>query len=50
VDAAVEDLARGVGFAGEQSRRLQTGLAHQYYLAVAVGTIAIVVAAAVGAR
>lgn len=50
VDAAVEDLARGVGFAGEQSRRLQTGLAHQYYLVVAVGTIAIVVAAAVWAR
>ncbi|MDQ6886102.1 MAG: NADH-quinone oxidoreductase subunit L [Gemmatimonadota bacterium] len=50
IDAAVEDVARGIGVAGEGSRRLQTGLAHQYYVIVALGTIAIVAAAAVWAR
>lgn len=39
VDAAVEDVARGVDLAGAQGRRLQTGLAHHYYVIVAVGTV-----------
>ena len=43
VDAAVEGIAREVGLAGRQSRRLQTGLAHHYYLIVA-GGVAVVVA------
>ena len=50
IDVAVEDVARGIGAAGEGSRRLQTGLPHQYYVIVAVGTIVIVAAAAVWAR
>ncbi|MGI8510341.1 MAG: NADH-quinone oxidoreductase subunit 5 family protein [Gemmatimonadaceae bacterium] len=48
VDAAVEQVARGVGIVGEDSRRLQTGLAHQYYVILAVGLIAIVAVAALG--
>ena len=37
VDGAVEGVARGVGAAGATSRRLQSGLAHRYYLILAVG-------------
>ena len=40
VDAAVEGLGRGVGLAGAASRRLQTGLAHHYYLILAGGALA----------
>ncbi|MBI4259245.1 MAG: NADH-quinone oxidoreductase subunit L [Actinobacteria bacterium] len=45
VDGAVEGLADGVGVAGRGSRRLQTGLAHQYYLIVAVGVVVAVLVA-----
>lgn len=48
VDRAVEDLARGAGAAGRTSRRLQTGLAHQYYVIVVVGFVATVAAAVLG--
>lgn len=48
VDGAVEALARGTGTAGRHSRRLQTGLAHQYYVLVALGLLAALVVAAVG--
>lgn len=48
VDRAVEDLARGAGVAARHSRRLQTGLSHHYYVVVAVGLVALVVAAALG--
>lgn len=48
VDAAVERVARGVGVVGEDSRRLQTGLAHQYYVILAVGLVVIVAVAVVG--
>ncbi len=48
IDVAVEHVARGVGVAGEDSRRLQTGLAHQYYVILAVGLIVIVAVAALG--
>lgn len=48
VDRAVEDLARGTGAAARTSRRLQSGLAHQYYVIVAVGLVATVAVAALG--
>ena len=37
VDAAVEATGRGVGVAGHQSRRLQTGQSHHYFVIVAAG-------------
>ncbi|MDP8988032.1 MAG: NADH-quinone oxidoreductase subunit L, partial [Actinomycetota bacterium] len=49
VDGAVEALARGTGAAGHHSRRLQTGLAHQYYVLVGLGLVVALVVAAVGA-
>lgn len=48
VDGAVEAMARGTGTAGRHSRRLQTGLAHQYYVLAGVGLLVTVVVAAVG--
>ncbi len=48
VDRAVEELARGTGVAGRNSRRLQDGLAHHYYVIVAVGLVAAVAVAALG--
>ncbi|CAN5249963.1 hypothetical protein BH24ACT1_BH24ACT1_03230 [soil metagenome] len=48
VDRAVEDLARGTSVAGRQSRRLQSGLAHHYYVIAAVGLVALVAVAALG--
>lgn len=48
VDRAVEGLARGTGTAGTQSRRLQTGLAHHYYVISAVGLVVLVVVTAIG--
>ena len=48
VDRAVEDLARGAGVAGRHSRRLQGGLAHHYYVIIAVGLVVVVAVAAVG--
>lgn len=41
VDAAVEATGRGVGVAGHQSRRLQTGQSHHYFVIVAAGLAAI---------
>ncbi len=48
VDRAIEATGRGIGLAGHQSRRLQTGLTHHYFVIVAVGLalIAVVLAAA----
>jgi NADH:ubiquinone oxidoreductase subunit 5 (subunit L)/multisubunit Na+/H+ antiporter MnhA subunit len=40
VDAAVEGIAREVGVAGRGIRRIQTGLAHHYYVLVAAGAAA----------
>lgn len=48
IDAAVEGVARQVGVVGAQSRRLQTGLAHHYYVIVAVGALVGALAAALG--
>lgn len=42
IDGAVEMTARATGVAGTVSRRLQTGLAHQYYLVIAVGVLLMV--------
>lgn len=47
IDAAVEGSARGVGFAGHASRRLQTGLAHHYYVIQFAGLAATVILLAV---
>lgn len=48
VDAAVEALARNIGVAGAESRRLQTGLAHQYYVILAVGVLVVIATATAG--
>ena len=48
IDAGVENIARGVGFVGADSRRLQTGLTHQYYTMIAVGVVVVIVVAALG--
>ncbi len=48
VDGAVEATGRGVGLAGHQSRRLQTGLTHHYFVIGAVGLVAIAAILAVG--
>lgn len=37
IDVAVESIGRGVGAAGHQSQRLQTGMSHRYFLFVAAG-------------
>lgn len=41
VDRSAEGTARALGVAGHQSRRLQTGLSHHYYVIGAVGVAAI---------
>ena len=45
VDAAVEGIAAAVGVAGQHSRRLQSGLAHHYYVIAVVGLAALVAVA-----
>ncbi|MFV1986000.1 MAG: NADH-quinone oxidoreductase subunit L [Gemmatimonadota bacterium] len=42
LDGAVEGVASGVGVGGRQSRRIQTGLLHHYYLIVSAGFAAAV--------
>ncbi len=37
VDAAVEATGRGIGLLGHQSRRLQTGQSHQYFVILGAG-------------
>ncbi len=41
VDGVVEATGRGLGRAGHESRRLQSGLTHQYFVIGAVGVVAI---------
>ena len=48
VDGAVEATGRGVGAAGQQSRRIQTGMSHHYFLIAGVGLALIVVVLAAG--
>lgn len=43
IDGAVEQSARGIGAAGANSRRLQTGMSHHYYVIAGAGFAAIVV-------
>jgi NADH:ubiquinone oxidoreductase subunit 5 (subunit L)/multisubunit Na+/H+ antiporter MnhA subunit len=43
IDRVGEATGHGIGAAGQQSRRLQTGLTHQYFVIVAVGLGLIVV-------
>ncbi|GAC1664130.1 MAG: NADH-quinone oxidoreductase subunit L [Candidatus Limnocylindrales bacterium] len=43
LDRAVQATGRGIGVAGQQSRRLQTGLTHHYFVIIAVGLGLIVV-------
>lgn len=47
IDGAVEWIARASWWSGRQVRRLQTGLAHQYYVVVAVGFVLVLVFMAV---
>lgn len=49
VDRAIETTGRGVGLAGRQSRRLQTGLTHHYFVILALG-LAIIVLVLAAAR
>ncbi|MHB8959904.1 MAG: NADH-quinone oxidoreductase subunit 5 family protein [Candidatus Limnocylindrales bacterium] len=48
VDGAVEATGRAVGRAGHESRRLQTGLTHHYFVIGAVGLVAIAAILAAG--
>ncbi|MEO8522492.1 MAG: proton-conducting transporter membrane subunit, partial [Acidobacteriota bacterium] len=48
IDAAVEGVARDIGWAGQQSRRLQTGLAHHYYVILVAGALVALAVAAFG--
>ena len=45
VDAAVEHIALGIRRVGARARAVQTGLAHEYYAIVAIGTVLAVLAA-----
>lgn len=47
VDGGVRDLASLIGRSGRDVRRLHTGRAHQYYVIVAVGLVALVIVAGV---
>jgi len=49
IDGAVNGIAKGFGAAGTQVRKLQTGLVRQYALGIAVGTVALLVWAAIRA-
>jgi len=49
IDAAVDELARAVGRAGAQNRRLQTGRLHEYLRDTVLGTMAVVVLIALAA-
>lgn len=50
VDGVVEWIARGIGVAGARSRRLQTGLLHEYYVLAAVGLLAMIAAGALALK
>jgi hypothetical protein len=47
VDGAVEGIAEGIGFGGEQSRRIQTGMSHHYYTVVVAGAVVSVIVASI---
>lgn len=45
VDAGVEQLASGIGVAGEQSRRTQTGMSYHYYTMMMIGLVVVIAVA-----
>lgn len=47
IDASVEALAREIGTLGEESRGLQSGMTHQYYVMLSVGAVIVLIIAAV---
>jgi hypothetical protein len=47
VDATVSGLARVIGAAGRDSRRVQTGQTHTYYALIAIGTVVLVALTAI---
>ena len=47
IDGAVEWIARASWWSGRQVRRLQTGLAHQYYVVVVAGLVLVLTVTAV---
>src|SRR6478609_832698 len=49
IDGAVNGIAKGFGAAGAQVRKVQTGLVRQYALAIAFGTVALLIWAVVRA-
>src|SRR6185436_3447071 len=49
IDGAVNGVAKGFSIAGAQLRRVQTGLARQYALGIAFGTVALLVWAVIRA-
>ena len=42
VDGAVEAIAERIGTAGTQARRVQTGLAHHYYVIAVIGLVVLI--------
>ncbi|GMQ93395.1 MAG: NADH-quinone oxidoreductase subunit L [Acidimicrobiia bacterium] len=46
VDGAVEGLASGIGVAGTQSRRTQTGMSYHYYTMMMIGLVVAIAVAA----
>ncbi len=47
VDAAVEGIAEGFRFGGEQSQRTQTGMSHHYYTMLVAGSVVVLIVAAI---
>jgi NADH-quinone oxidoreductase subunit L len=45
VDASVENLASGIGVAGRQSRRTQTGMSYHYYTMMMIGLVVVIAVA-----
>ncbi|MFV1961151.1 MAG: NADH-quinone oxidoreductase subunit L [Acidimicrobiia bacterium] len=47
VDATVEGIASGIRIGGDKSRRIQTGMSHDYYAMAVAGTVVVVIVAAI---
>ncbi len=45
VDASVEGVASGIGVAGKQSRRTQTGMSYHYYTMMMIGLVVVIAVA-----
>jgi hypothetical protein len=46
VDATVEGIASGIRSGGDRSRRIQTGMSHDYYKLAVAGSVVVVIVAA----